>query len=187
MGFESRCLAPSGPQRAVLAAVLVVVLLSAGACGDRGPRPQEQREVVLRTVQTLIDLTGESMSTSAVEVTDDGTTLRACPEGGSRYIYAAVLGPADWDGYADGATRALESTFNATLGWMLALNTEPEYEFAPRFDDQTSSVPTDPREPLSASFVATNGADEGISLTAIVRLTDDDEVYAELSAQTRCG
>ena len=166
---------------ALLAAALLV-----GGCTDGGPAPEEQRDVVLRTAQAVVEATSKSMNTDKVDVTDDGTTARECPDGGSRYTYAATIGPASWEKYANNPSQALSSTETQMLGRIMQMQSDPDLDFFPDFDDTAWTEPTEPEDPRSTTYSATHGDAEGISLTYVIDLDPDDELVAEITAHTRC-
>lgn len=162
-------------------------VLLAGGCTEAGPPPEEQRDVVVKTAQALVDATSTSMNTDAVDVTDDGTTARECPEGGARYTYAAMIGPASWEDRAHSPAEALSGVDTGMLGRVARMQSDPALDFFPDFDEETWAKPTAPEDPRSTTYSATRGDAEGISLTYVIDLNPDDEVVAEITAHTRCG
>ena len=139
--------------------------------------------MVVKTAQALVEATTKSMNTDTVDV----TTARECPDGGSRYTYAATIGPASWENLAGSPAEALSDAEAKMLGRIMQMQSDPGLDFVPDFDDRTRTAPTEPEDPRSTTYLSTQSDSEGINLTYVIDLNPDDELVAEITAHTRCG
>ena len=143
--------------------------------------------MVVKTAQALVSAVSDGMNADTVKVTDDGTTARECPDGGSRYTYAATIGPDGRGNRSESPARALSGMNAELLGRIARMQADPELDFFPEFEEETWTEPTTPEDARSTTYLATQGDDKGIGLTFVVDLSEDDTLVIEITAHTRCG
>ena len=165
---------------------MAVGVMVAGACTAGPLTADEQRAAMADTTRTVADRTADGMRTDSIEVTDDAAELRDCPDGGSRYVFAATIGPVGRDKLASTMGSALTRAENRFLGVVERLGLDPADEGLARFDRLDIADPAAAEDVRHATYHVKDGDLQGITLSFSAATAGADDIVVDVEGHTRC-
>src|SRR5665647_3374254 len=93
----------------------VACLVMVTGCSD-GPKPEDQREVVVAYTQTLVDELTDGLGLVDLTVRDDGTEPVECAESGVQYRYVVEATTEKFASRGEDVDAAINDADNLLLG-----------------------------------------------------------------------
>ena len=173
-------------RRAFTAAGLTLAALLIAACADSSVSPDAQRDVMVDATRVFTEEVRSGLMTDLTEVTDDGTAPHRCADGGTRYTYVSVVGPAEWENLASSPVNAASAAETRLLGTVLQLDTDLVHTSFPTFDS-VERPDVKVGEPSTTTYSITEGENKGITLAFTIAISEDSRIRTDIVGSTRCG